>query len=318
MQVDQNEYAPVFIPTLCRYEHFKRCVDSLSRCTGAEYTTLIIGLDYPLNESHWEGYRKIKDYILSIQGFKKVIVLERPENYGALKNGEEAFKYIYKQYDKLILSEDDNEFSPNFLEYINKGLIIYKEDPRVIAICGYMSPHDHAIRKGRTFLCTGYSAWGTGLWREKHLNIRKIFNIGGMGEILFSWKKSLYLFMISPKDLNSLLTMYTKKLIWGDVLIVSNNILNAQGSIMPSLSKVRNWGNDGSGLHSKIDKNLSTQEIDENENFDYNEDSDSLHLINYTPHRLNLWIKCLILIRYLLYRFTHKDLLAYHYKNVNH
>ena len=31
-------YAPVVIPTLCRYEHFKACLESLSLCTGAENT----------------------------------------------------------------------------------------------------------------------------------------------------------------------------------------------------------------------------------------------------------------------------------------
>ena len=29
-------YAPVVIPTLCRYEHLKRCIDTLSECTGAD------------------------------------------------------------------------------------------------------------------------------------------------------------------------------------------------------------------------------------------------------------------------------------------
>ena len=140
MILTEQDYAPVFIPTLCRYEHFKRCVDSLSRCIGAKHTILIIGLDYPLKEIHWDGYHKIKEYIPSISVFKEVIVLERTENYGSKKNGDEAFKYIYERYDRMILTEDDNEFSPNFLEYINKGLVQYKNNPNVFAICGYMYP----------------------------------------------------------------------------------------------------------------------------------------------------------------------------------
>ena len=56
-------YAPVVIPTLCRFEHFKRCVDSLSRCIHANQTELIIGLDYPHKESHVESHSKILDYL---------------------------------------------------------------------------------------------------------------------------------------------------------------------------------------------------------------------------------------------------------------
>lgn len=42
-----DNFAPVIIPTLCRYEHFKECLESLSRCTWAEKTEVYIGLDYP-------------------------------------------------------------------------------------------------------------------------------------------------------------------------------------------------------------------------------------------------------------------------------
>ena len=35
-----NNFAPVLIPTLCRYDHLKRCIESLSACTHAEKTDL--------------------------------------------------------------------------------------------------------------------------------------------------------------------------------------------------------------------------------------------------------------------------------------
>ena len=54
--MDKITFAPVIIPTLCRFEHFNRCIESLSKCTWAEYTEVYIGLDYPAKESHWGGY----------------------------------------------------------------------------------------------------------------------------------------------------------------------------------------------------------------------------------------------------------------------
>ena len=52
----ENKYAPVMIPTLCRYEHLKRCIESLQMNSWAKYTDLYIGLDYPAKESHIDGY----------------------------------------------------------------------------------------------------------------------------------------------------------------------------------------------------------------------------------------------------------------------
>ena len=315
MVLGVKDYAPVFIPTLCRDVHFKRSVDSLSKCTGAEFTTLIIGLDYPLKESHWDGYQKIKSYIPTITGFKKIEVLERSENYGALKNVVEAQKYIFERYETCIYSEDDNEFSPNFLEFVNKGLLLYKDEPQVIAICGYVYPHDYTA-KGDVLWGLGMSAWGVGEWRNKRLSIQQDDVTKFLDCILNSWSNTLKVFMIVPKSVNSMITMRTRGVIWGDVLITVNCALKNKGAIFPTLSKVRNWGDDGSGLHCKKDEGTSTQVIDERTHFEDEFDVDFSYRENFTfRHKLPITIKTAILFRYVIYRFTHKDILARHYQN---
>ena len=57
------KYAPIIIPTLCRVDTFIPCIDSLSRCVAADKTDVYVALDYPLKESHWDGYIKILNYI---------------------------------------------------------------------------------------------------------------------------------------------------------------------------------------------------------------------------------------------------------------
>ena len=81
-------YAPVIIPTLCRYKHFKECLESLSKCKWAEETEIFVGLDYPAKESHRSGYEKIKRYLKEVgdMTFKKIHVFEREVNYGGGKN----------------------------------------------------------------------------------------------------------------------------------------------------------------------------------------------------------------------------------------
>lgn len=58
-----NNLAPVIIPTLCRYDHFKRLMESLNKCTWADKTDVYIGLDYPAKEEHRDGWMKIKRFL---------------------------------------------------------------------------------------------------------------------------------------------------------------------------------------------------------------------------------------------------------------
>ena len=56
-------YAPVIIPTLNRYEHFKNCLESLEACVGADFTDVYVALDYPPSEKYVEGWKKIDIYL---------------------------------------------------------------------------------------------------------------------------------------------------------------------------------------------------------------------------------------------------------------
>lgn len=92
-------YFPVIIPTLNRYEHFKACVESLSACTHASQTELIIGLDFPPSNKYVEGWKKVQAYIPKIQGFKKVTCFERNTNLGSSKNSRALQDYALSKYD---------------------------------------------------------------------------------------------------------------------------------------------------------------------------------------------------------------------------
>src|SRR5574344_2091111 len=99
-------YYPVLIPTLCRYDHFYRCVESLSKNTYADKTELVIGLDYPPSDKYREGYEKIKAYIPTIKGFRKVTVFEHDHNLGANDNFFFLRDYCLWKYDAYIITED--------------------------------------------------------------------------------------------------------------------------------------------------------------------------------------------------------------------
>ena len=108
------QYAPIYIPTLCRDKHFILGVESLKTNSWAKYTDVYIALDYPAKESHWEGYRKICDYLANgdFSAFASFHVVKRTENIGSLANIDSIRDMLMERYDRWIMAEDDIEFAP--------------------------------------------------------------------------------------------------------------------------------------------------------------------------------------------------------------
>ena len=270
-----NKFAPVLIATLNRHVHFRRCVESLAACTYADKTELYIAFDYPLNESHREGYEIIMAYLPNIKGFKAVNIIEREKNFGARNNFVDAREEIFKNYDRMILSEDDNEFSPNFLEYINYGLDKFEGDENVLAVCGYNFPIEIPRKlQGNYFYYRSLSAWGYGTWKNKW----KCFYYSPriLSEYIKKWQHALNIYKRNPQSLLTIVKFIeNKKHIYGDMAIGFYMSKNPKcHSVFPVISKVRNHGHDGSGEHCGIltDNNyFESQEIDSEAEFEFSD-----------------------------------------------
>lgn len=269
-------YAPVLIPTLNRYEHFKRCVDTLARCTGADKTDLFIALDYPAKPEHFEGHNRISIFVDGIRGFRDVKIIRRSVNYGVSKNLRTAREEIKKHYHTYIYTDDDNEFSPNFLDFINKGLEKFKDDPRIIAICGhggkYKNPSDYTANY---LYRKGFSAWGFGTWFDRGYKVD--YNTADMRDFVADPELRKRLKYYYERHYYSTLSYITRgATMRGDGAIALDLIKNDTYCVYPTVSKVRNHGHDGSGEHggNLKDSPYSKVVLDQNPVFEYEGDPD--------------------------------------------
>lgn len=282
MQIEK--YAPVLIPTLNRYEHFKRCLESLEQCTGAEKTEVYVGLDYPPTEKYRKGWEKIDLYLKTKEkdnGFKKLYVRRREHNCGVGKEGSNSSllrKEIVDFYDFYINTEDDNVFSPNFLEYMNKCLWRFRDDNRIIKVCGYNCKVDFPeMYRNNFYLSKVGSAWGTGSWFKKQKIMLKYYDLNYLRNLIRD-DNTYYLIMRRNKEcIYYILRMLKKKQIHGDGIWEIYCALEDKYIILPTKSKTRNYGVDGTGVHSlKLDEDMnrfySTQEIDTDSTFDFTDD----------------------------------------------
>lgn len=302
------KYAPILIPTLCRDQHFVRLIESLKKNTWAKYTDVYIGLDYPPAPKYEEGYKKICQYLEGdFSDFASFNVIRHSQNVGSLANMESLRAVTLTKYDRYIRTDDDAEFAPNFIEYMDKCLMQYEEDDNVIAVTGYSYPIDWQVSKGASVLKENFICpmWGTGFWRDSYLKIKKEIENGCLKEsVPWVLKNNLTKGMLTTcqcEYVDLCLSPIFEKTLAARMTDVATRMYMSiydKYVIVPIVSKVRNWGFDGSGEYcpkmqtteKKINArnyNYAEQLLDESYTFDLL--PDSLQLTDKNRALLNVF-----------------------------
>ena len=264
------KYAPVTITTLNRYEHFVRCITSLQKNTWAQETEIFISLDYPPSERYLVGYQKIRKYLESgISGFKRVQIFFQNKNLGALDNSLFLQNKIFESFDRLILLEDDNELSPCFLEFCDKGLELFEHDDSVIAInaSNYVwsanaHQRDLTYRGSNNVRKRQLLFHACAIWRDKTKIIwdmcenKEFYFMGKNIKKMFKlYKKSssfFYSYVENALFSKTKLPWYNGKLYAIDFIWNIYMMLNDCYVIYPVVAQTRDWGMDGSGVNYTV------------------------------------------------------------------
>ena len=275
------QFAPVLIPTLNRYEHLRKCLESLSRCTWADKTEVYVALDYPPSEKYVEGWKRNKEFLENCGdlGFKELHVIEREENYGFGGYGKkgnigELVSVIRKQYDYYIISEDDNVFAPAFLDYMKKGFEKFKNDESVMALCGYRYFAKIKYAENTYFRQNvDFCAWGLGRWTSKKFplytyhDFRKLLSFRSFVKVYrrAGVEKAIYF-------LNCCHSKWDGRMI--DMAQSIYLILNDLYEVMPTVALVKNIGFDESSQNfyavpEYIKKKFESQVVSESACFHY-------------------------------------------------
>jgi len=254
-------YAPIVIPTLNRYVHLKRCIESLAKCPEAKETELYLGLDYPPSDKYIEGYEQILNYVNSgIEGFKNIVVVKREQNLGALRNARALRDMIYIKYDRYIYTEDDNEFASCFLSYMNEALNRYKDDKSIFCVYAAKPAVKDVDSVGTSaFLTTYFSAYGTGFWRDKDRVVLETVNRDYIEDLCCSRSKLLKLKRVFPNSITFLCSALLRKesvycipdgtIPIIDTVLMIYSIVEDEYIVCSPFPMVKNWGYDGSGVN---------------------------------------------------------------------
>lgn len=160
---------PVVLFVFNRLEHVQKAVEALQGNHLAAQSELYIYSDGARNESDEKKIDEVRTYCRNITGFAEVHLIEREENWGIEKNEVEALNELMTHYEACIVLEDDLKVSANFLEYMNRALVHYKDEKKVLSIAGYSHIDEKSKKtKGQEFYFTQLtSSWGWATWADR-------------------------------------------------------------------------------------------------------------------------------------------------------
>src|SRR5262245_16544863 len=170
MSAPEPIYAPVALFCYNRPHHVQRTVEALRMNAEAADTELYVFCDGLPDNSRHEELDAVRSYIRSIDGFKKVTVLERDTNLGLSRSIVSGVTEIVNLHGRVIVLEDDLVTAPYFLRYINDGLRTYRDCEKVASIHGYSYAHSHRVPE--TYFLKGADCYGWGTWKRAW----KLFN----------------------------------------------------------------------------------------------------------------------------------------------
>lgn len=253
--------APTVLFVYNRPWHTKQTVEALQKNDLAKESELFIYSDAPKNKNATEKVKEVREYIRSINGFKKITIIEREKNWGLANNIIDGVTSIVSRYGKIIVLEDDIVTSPYFLKFMNDALESCDNQKRVWHISGWNYPIKidgiYDVFLWRVMNCWGWATWAD-RWEYFEKDIDKLigefsqedikrFNLDGSenfwGQILANKKGKIN----------------TWAIYWYATIFKKNGLC-----LDPTQTFVENIGFDGSGRHCrgtgyKDNKILSTK-----------------------------------------------------------
>ena len=259
-QADITALAPIAVYTYTRAHHVIETLESLRRNHLAPHTVLYVVSDGAKDVAAAPLVTRIRDYVDDLQGFREVVRVYRDTNLGQRRSPPEAEKMILGDHGRIINMDDDNITSANFLDFMNAGLQKFEDDPTVYSICGYTPPLS-ASPTGDFWRFNWNLSWGYAVWKRKHDRFHPLVNryeAWRRAGLLQRQNRAGGLFVSDSVRRDFLGQKY-----FPDSTLCTQMFEAGMNAIVPTVSKVHNIGQDGSGQSSHLVTNKYDSTLDD-------------------------------------------------------
>jgi putative methyltransferase (TIGR04325 family) len=157
--------APIVVFAFNRPLLLGQTLKALAANELAEQSELIVYCDGPRHELDAPKVAQVCEIARKAQGFASVTMHERQRNFGLGASIIDGVSQEMARHGRAIILEDDHLSSPYFLRFMNEGLDLYADNPKVASIHGYMYPHE-LPDPPETFFVRGTDCWGWASWQR--------------------------------------------------------------------------------------------------------------------------------------------------------
>ena len=157
--------APIAVFAFNRPEHLRRTLAALADNDLAAESDLTIFCDGPRSETEKSRTDAVREVAQAASGFKSLTVIAQDANQGLATSIINGVTRMVEQCGVVIVLEDDLVTSSYFLRYMNDGLEMYADNPKVASIHGWVFPHT-VENAPETFFLKGADCWGWGTWKR--------------------------------------------------------------------------------------------------------------------------------------------------------
>ncbi|MGI9419115.1 MAG: FkbM family methyltransferase [Geminicoccaceae bacterium] len=168
---EARQLAPVALFVYRRPEHTRKTLDALAANRRAAETDLVIFSDGPKSEADREGVLAVRSLVAGAAGFRSVEIREREDNIGLAQSIISGVTSILETHERVIVIEDDLVTHPAALDYFNRCLDHFADNPGVFSISGYNHPPrimpvppDYGFD---VYAIPRMQCWGWATWRDR-------------------------------------------------------------------------------------------------------------------------------------------------------
>lgn len=155
--------APIALFVYNRPAHTRKTIEALKNNELADRSELFVFSDGPRDFATSVAVSEVRSFLRSIDGFKTVHIIERPENVGLATSIIDGVTALCDSHGEVVVVEDDLITSSFFLRYMNEALERYRTDECIMHVSGYMFPIDNGGLPDSFFLrpatCWGWATW---------------------------------------------------------------------------------------------------------------------------------------------------------------
>lgn len=190
---------------------------------------------------------------------KEVITAEY--NKGLAASIVEGIDYAFKDYDAVIVLEDDCVPTANFIDFMQQCFEKYRDKKNVYSVSGYSWPITLKKTEYDVYGCGRISSWGWGTWKDRWNIYEKDYELASKmkkektaSENLAAW----------GMDLEDTLVGNVRGVCNSWAVFWALNVISKSGiCINPYESFIRNIGMDGTGVHCGVTDKFEVKCIDE-------------------------------------------------------